>query len=505
MSYAQQRYDELKTRMLEISQLESIRMILDWDEQTVMKPMASEWRGEQAALMEGLAHDRATDKQVGDWLSELEEKIDEFALDSAERVNIREWRRDYDKKVKLPRSLVEEMTTTSVRARSAWVDARQKNDFSIFAPWLEKNYKLAREAADHYGHSGNPYDALLDTYEPGMTGEQAGKILSDLRNALVPLIEAVAGAERQPDESMLLGNFDIDRQKQFTSEAVSWIGFDLERGGTGDTAHPFCTTLGPDDVRFGNRFKENQFSDALMSALHEGGHGIYEQNLPKEHFGTPAGQPVSLGIHESQSRMWENRIGRGLAFWKRWLPRVSELFPEMEGRNLDAVHFAINRMAPSLIRVEADELTYNLHILIRFELESAMLNGDLKVADLPSAWNERVKNYLGLDVPSDSEGCMQDIHWSIGLIGYFPTYALGNLYAAQLVEAAEKEIGEFETLVETGEILAVREWFSKNVHRHGRSFMPTELVERVSGRAPEATPLIDGLTKKVKDLYGVSV
>lgn len=504
MSDAWTQYEELKRRMLEISQLETIRMLLDWDEQTELKPPAAEWRGEQAALIEGLAHDRATNPHIGELISELEGKLDEFDPEGVERVNVREWRRDYDRKVKLPRKLVEEMTTTAVQARTAWVEARRVDDFSLFQEWLGKNFKLAREAADCFGHDGNPYDALLDTYEPGMTSEMAGKILSDLRSSLVPLIEAVAGAEHQPDEKVLTGDFDLETQRTFTQEAVAWIGFNLERGGSADTAHPFCTTLGPADIRYGNRFKVNQFSDALMSALHEGGHGIYEQNLPTEHFGTPAGQPVSLGIHESQSRMWENRIGRGHAFWERWLPRAAEFFPELEGRDLDAVHFAINQMKPSLIRVEADELTYNLHILIRFELESAMLNGELNVADLPEAWNGKVHEYLGLEVPSDSQGCMQDIHWSVGLIGYFPTYALGNLYAAQMVNAAEKEIGDFDSLVRKGEILAVREWFTEHVHRHGRRYMPAELVERVSGRKPEAIPLIGGLTKKIRDLYRVS-
>lgn len=506
MAKIREAYDELKTRMAEVAEFETIRWVLDWDEQTELPSSGATWRGRQAALIDGISHERATDPKIGELISELEVAGDTLGdTDSAERVNLREWRRDYDRRVKLPKKLVEEMTRTTVEARNAWVEARKNNNFSSFSPWLEKVYQLSREAADHYGHDGERYDALLAGYEPGITAAQAGEMLRDLRTRLVPLIEAVAGAERHPDRSNLLGNFPIAQQQAFTHDAVSWIGYDLERGSIGEAAHPFCITLGPNDVRFCTRYSEKDFSDALTSSLHEGGHGIYEQGLPVEHFGTPLGTAVSLGVHESQSRMWENRIGRSHAFWETWLPRAAKRFPELAGRKVDDVHFAINDVKPSLIRVEADEVTYNLHILIRYELEVALLSGELAVNDLPDAWNEKVKAYLGIDVPDDSTGCMQDIHWSVGLIGYFPTYALGNIYSAQFVEAAEKDLGPFEELMKKGEQQVIRDWFREHVHSQGRRYLPADLVKRVTGEAPSAEALTVYLSDKVSKLYGVKV
>ncbi|MFH0882103.1 MAG: carboxypeptidase M32 [bacterium] len=506
MAHLRKSYEELKTRMSEVAALETIRWVLDWDEQTALQPAGAPWRGRQTALIDGLSHERATDSRIDELLAELEAAGDDLGVpESAERVNLREWRRDYDRRVKLPKSLVEEIARTTVEARAVWVEARKNNRFSDFAPWLEKNFKLAREAADHYGHDGEPYDALLAGYEPGITAAQAGEMLRDLRTRLVPMIEAVAGAERHPDRANLRGTFPVSVQQAFNMDAVSWIGYDPKRGGIGETAHPFSTTLGPNDVRFGTRYSEEDFSDALTSSLHEAGHSIYEQGLPSEHFGTPLGSIVSLGIHESQSRMWENRIGRSHAFWEVWLPRACNYFPELSGRNLDAVHFAINDIKPSLIRVEADEVTYNLHILIRYELEVALLNGDLTPGDLPGAWNEKVKSYLGIDVPNDARGCLQDIHWSVGLIGYFPTYALGNLYSAQFVEAAEKELGSFEEILRKEEPLVIRDWFRKNVHSQGRRFTPADLVQRVTGQAPSADALALHLSNKISSLYGVKL
>lgn len=499
-------YDKLKQRMAEVAELETIRWVLEWDEQTEMQSAGASWRGRQAALIDGLAHERATDPKIGELISELENTGDALGeADNPERVNIREWRRDYDRRVKLPKSLVEEMTRTAVEGRAAWVEARKNKTFSTFAPWLSKSFKLARKAADLYGHNGEPYDALLEGYEPGITSKQASEMLRDLRQRLVPLIEAVANAKRRPERKHLQGNFPLATQQAFNAEVATWIGYDLTRGGIGETVHPFCITLGPDDIRFGTRYRENDFSDALTSSLHEAGHGIYEQGLLREHFGTPLGTAVSLGVHESQSRMWENRIGRSHAFWEIWLPRAGNHFPELVKRKVDDVHFAINDIQPSLIRVEADELTYNLHILIRFELEIALLSGDLAVNDLPGAWNEKVREYLGIEVPDDTQGCLQDIHWSVGLIGYFPTYALGNIYSAQFVEAAEKDLGGFEDILRKEQPLVIRDWFNEKIHSQGRRYMPSELVEKVSGRPPSAEALTAYLSGKVKDLYGASV
>jgi len=505
MSDARKSYDELKERMAEVAELETIRWILDWDEQTELQPAGAEWRARQAARIDGLTHQRATDGKIGELLDTLEDKLDAFGgEESDEAANVREWRRDYDRKVKIPQRLVEEITTTGVQARTAWIEARKEKNFSLFAPWLEKQFELAIETADHLGYKEDPYDALIDLYEPGMTRAEASRVLSGLRTDIVPLIEAVAGADRHPNPNILHGSFSPAAQQEITIGAITRIGYDLNRGGIGETAHPFCITLGPHDVRFGTRYRETHATDALLSSLHEAGHGIYEQGLSVEHFGTPLGTAVSLGVHESQSRMWENRVGRSRAFWESFLPEFTNRFPSLKGTSLDDFLFAVNEMKPSLIRTEADELTYNLHILIRFEMETALINRKLKIADVPAAWNEKMKQYLGVDVPDDSQGCMQDIHWSVGLIGYFATYALGNIYSAQFVEAFEREIAPFEKLIRAGEYLTIRDWFRDKIHRHGRRYSPTELVERVTGSAPSSDSLIRYLTGKVETFYGVS-
>ncbi|MDZ7618810.1 MAG: carboxypeptidase M32, partial [Patescibacteria group bacterium] len=442
--------------------------------------------------------------EFGQWLGELAEITprDDSRGDVAHVVRL--LRRDRDKAVKLPTSLVEELSRTAVLGQQAWEAARRDSDFAAFLPMLEKTIELKRRQADALGFLDTPYDALLDEFEPEQCTAGIVGVLEELRRNLVPLVSELAGAARQPDRSILTRRVPVQVQEAFGREAAAAIGFDFARGRLDVTAHPFCTSLGPNDTRITTRYQEDFFPAAFFGILHEAGHGIYEQGLPVEHWGLPLGEAVSLGIHESQSRLWENMVGRSRAFWECFFPRAKQHFGQaLDGVSLDAFHFAINEVRPSLIRVEADEATYNLHILIRFELEKSLLDGSLLAADLPLAWNERYREYLGVSPESDAMGVLQDVHWSAGLLGYFPTYSLGNLCAAQFLEEADLQLGGLDEQFARGEMAPLREWLHENVHRHGRRYSAAQLVERVTGRPLDSKALMDYLGRKLRPLYGL--
>ena len=467
-----------------------------------MPPAGLDYRAGQLAFFAGWAHERFTDAEVGGWIARCESW--DFSPDSAESANVREWRRGYDRATKVPRELVEEIARTQTLAHEAWVTARAQKDFAQFRPWLEKIVDLERRVADCIGYAEEAYDALLDAYEPGMTARQVAPVLGRLREQLAPLVRAIAGAPRRPDVSILHREYPVAAQEAFAREVAAAIGFDFARGRLDVVAHPFCTELGPCDVRITTRYDERFFSGAFFGVIHEAGHGIYEQNLPAAHWGTPLAASVSLGIHESQSRLWENFVGRSRAFWEYWFPRAQQRFTALAGVRLDDFVFAINAVQPSFIRVEADEATYNLHILLRFELERALIRGELKAADLPAAWNENFEKLLGLKVPDDAMGCLQDVHWSGGLIGYFPTYALGNLNAAQLMEAARAELGDVDAMLRAGEFAPLREWLTRRIHCHGMRYRSARLIEVVTGRPLDEGALLRHLNGKFGELYGLS-
>ncbi|HEX4613430.1 MAG TPA: carboxypeptidase M32, partial [Urbifossiella sp.] len=374
-------------------------------------------------------------------------------------------------------------------------------------PYLEKVVALKRQEAQAVGYTGHPYNALLDEYEPGATVAEVREVFAGLTRDLVPLITAVGESGKKPDRAVLERDFPTDRQKVFAEAAAAAFGFDFAAGRLDTTAHPFCSGVGPGDCRITTRYNPRFFSEAFFGVLHETGHGLYEQNLPADHFGTPLGGACSLGIHESQSRLWENQVGRGRAFWGHFFPRLQQTFPTaLAGVEFDRFYFAVNEVRPSLIRVEADEATYNLHVALRFELELGLVSGDLAVADLPGAWNERFKALLGLDVPDDARGCLQDIHWSFGGIGYFPTYTLGNLYAAQLMAAARRDLGgadELDADFRRGEFGRLRTWLGERVYRHGQRFRAGELCRRATGESLSARAFISYLNEKFGPLYGV--
>lgn len=502
---AAESYSELIRRSKELGVLNSCAAVLGWDHQTYMPTKGATLRGEQMAFLAALAHQKFTDPKIGELLAAVESSdlVSEPTSDAA--ANVRELRRGYDRATKIPQALVEELARVTTQAQQVWEQAKKKNDYPSFRPLLEQVVKLKREEAAAVGFKDHAYNALIEEYEPGTTVAELKELFAGLTAELAPLVKKIVASPKQPDKSVLEREFPVERQKVFAEAAAVAIGFDFAGGRLDTTAHPFCSGLGPGDCRITTRYNPKFFNEAFFGVLHETGHAMYEQNLPAEHFGTPLGVACSFGIHESQSRLWENQVGRGRPFWDHFFPRLKQTFPgALADVSPDAFYFAINDVRPSLIRVEADEATYNLHIALRFELELALLSGDLTPVDLPGAWNERFEALFGLKVPDDARGCLQDIHWSFGGIGYFPTYTLGNLYAAQLMDAVRRELGpglgaEFRA----GDFTRLKGWLHQNVYRHGQRFRAGELCRRATGAPLSPKPFVAYLSEKFGTLYGV--
>jgi carboxypeptidase Taq len=498
-----QAYTELLRRVREGALLESCVNVLGWDERTYMPREGSAHRAEQIALLTRLAHETLTHPAIGELLATVEHSPLVREADGDTAVNVREIRRNYDRAVKLPKELVEELARVTTRAQQVWQEARQANDFAAFRPWLEKVVALLRQKAQSIGYKSVPYDALLDEYEPGATTAEITQLFAALRNDLVPLVAAIQSSGRQPRRDLLQREYPVERQERFGREAAAAIGFDFRAGRLDVTTHPFCSGIGPGDCRITTRYDAHHFNQAFFGILHEAGHGIYEQGLPAEHFGTPRGSAASLGIHESQSRLWENQVGRGRPFWEHFFPRARNAFSALNDIALDDFLFAINDVRPSFIRVEADEATYNMHIILRFELEQALVSGDLQPADAPGAWNEKFTQFFGLTPPSDAQGCLQDIHWSMGGLGYFPTYTLGNLYAAQFMEQARRDLPDLDDQFRAGRFQGLKSWLNEQIHRHGQRYRAGVLCQRVTGRPLSHQPLMSYLRGKYGELYEV--
>ncbi len=499
-----EKYDQVRRHVREAALLGSIASVLEWDERTYLPPRACEYRAEQVSHLAGLVHDAWNEPRFGDLLNTLNQECRAIDPESDEAVTLRELTREQRKKAKLPKTLVEELAKLSVLGQHTWIDARKHNRFAILQPALEQLLRLKREEADALGFEHTPYDALLDEYEPGESTANIAQIFAALRQELIPLVRGIASSGRQPDISVLFRSYPLEAQERFSMAVTRQIGFDFDRGRLDTTAHPFCTHLGPNDVRLTTRYDQHDFNQAFFGTLHEAGHGLYEQGLAKEHFGLPLGESVSLGIHESQSRFWENLIARSAPFWRHYYAQAQASFPTaLSDVHRDDFYFAINDVRPSLVRVEADEVTYNMHIFIRFELEQALLSGDLAVADLPIAWIEKYREYLDIEPTDDNSGVLQDIHWSGGAIGYFPTYALGNLYAAQFFEQVTDEIDSLDDQMRQGDFAALLGWLRDNIHHHGRRYRASELVQRVTHRPLSHEPLLRHLMRKYKPLYGL--
>ncbi|MBY0526014.1 MAG: carboxypeptidase M32 [Gemmataceae bacterium] len=499
-----QAYAELIQRVKEQSLLGSCASVLGWDERTYMPHAGSSHRAEQMALLARLSHEMLTSPRIGELLAEVEDSPLAKAPNNDHAANLREIRRHYDRAVKLPKELVEELARITTRAQQVWQEARQSDDFAAFQPWLEKIVHLKRQEAQAVGYQGAPYNALLDEYEPGATVPEVTKLFAELRQELVPLVAAIAQSSKKPRRDVLEREFAVEQQKAFGQEAAAAIGFDFDAGRLDVTTHPFCSGIGPGDVRLTTRYHPNRFNEAFFGTLHEAGHGIYEQGLEPQHFGTPRGSAASLGINESQSRTWENLVGRSRPFWEHFFPRAKQTFAgSLQDVSLDDWVFAVNDVQPSFIRVEADEATYNMHIILRYELEQALVSGDLEPADVPGAWNEKFKQSFQLAPPSARQGCLQDIHWSMGGIGYFPTYTLGNLYAAQFMEQARQDLGDVDGDFRRGEFGRMKGWLNEKLHRPGQRYRAADLCQRVTGRPLSHKPLVNYLRGKYAPLYSI--
>jgi carboxypeptidase Taq len=469
-----------------------------------MPRLGSAHRAEQMALLARLGHEMFTATEVGELLAAVEGSALAADAGGEPAVNVREVRRQYDRAVKLPRELVEELARVTTRAQQVWQEAKAANDFAAFRPWLEKVVGLERQKAQAIGYRGVPYDALLDEFEPGATTAEITRLFADLRADLAPLVTALTSSGRKAPREVLEGDYPVERQKAFAQEAAAAVGFDFTAGRLDETVHAFCSGIGPGDCRLTTHYDPRTFTKSFYGTLHEAGHGMYEQGLPAEHYGTPCGTFASLGIHESQSRLWENFVGRSRSFWEYFLPKAREAFPGvMGGVSPDQIAFAVNDVRLSFIRVQADEATYNLHIVLRFELEQALVSGDLAAADVPGAWDEKFHALFGLRPPDAASGCLQDIHWSMGGLGYFPTYTLGNLYAAQLMGAARRDLGDLDGDFRRGEFGRLKGWLNEKVHKAGRRYPAGVLCERITGRPLSHKPLIDYLRGKYAPLYGI--
>lgn len=504
MSEKQQKLlKELYEYNREATVLSSCGAVLNWDERTYMPRGGAENRANMISLISGMVHEKQTSPRIGEIINELLIGGIDAEEDSVDAANVRELKRDYELSIKIPKSLIEELSKTITLAQGRWQEARAKSDFPAFLPWLEKVVKLKQQVAEALGYEGKPYNAMLDIYEPGATTDEIIETFERLRDELVGLLEKIKSTGKEPDTSIITRDFPVELQEKFGVKASQAIGFNYDGGRLDETAHPFCIGFGPGDTRITTRYNKNHFPGAFFGILHESGHGIYNQGLLAEHYGTPCGESISLGIHESQSRMWENMVGRSKPFWKYFFPKAQKTFPDaLCNVSLDQFYFAINDVRPSLIRIESDEATYNLHILLRFEIESAFFNGDLNLKDVPFIWNENFEKYFGIKPPDDARGCLQDVHWSAGFIGYFPTYTLGNLYAAQFFAHADKEVGGLHAQFEMGDFKPLFDWLRKNIHIHGRRYRAQELVKKVTGQPLSHKPLIDYMTKKFGELYG---
>jgi carboxypeptidase Taq len=495
-------YTNLLEKVQEIHDLSKIQALLNWDREVIMPAAGLPERIQQATTLSRLSHEMSTSDEMGELIEAAAAELDGAEPDSNEICLVRYLQRIYDKSRKLTADFITRRSQISGAARAAWVEARTNNDFATFLPHLEKVIELCQDLATLYGYEDEMYDALLDDYEHGMKTADVRAIFEAVKVQLVPLRKAISKHITAVDDSLLHQPFEIDKQKEFARYIAAAVGYDFSRGHLGTVVHPFATSLSRNDARITTRWYPDFLSPSLFGTLHESGHAMYEQGTHEDLARTPLARGTSSGIHESQSRLIENIIGRSRGFWQHHFPQLQSLFfNQLERRTAEDFYRAVNKVQPSCIRVEADELTYNFHIILRFELEQAMLSGDLAAADLPTAWNDKMQTLLGVVPPSDAMGCLQDIHWSGPSFGYFPTYALGNLYAAQFYEAAVADNPAVAIDLAQGETGALVDWLRENIHQHGRKFPPSELVQRATGQPLSHEPFMRYVTAKFSDIY----
>jgi len=501
----EQAYSDLIAHMKEVAVMHSIGDVLYWDQEAYLPKNASDHRAEQLAQVSRLVHEWFTDPKVAESLSAIESSDMVADEESPAAVNVREWRRLYEREVRLPSEFVADFARATSRASQVWAEARRRSEFALFQPHLEEIVGLCRRKADYIGFETEAYDALLDGFEPYARCAEVEAVFSRLRPELVELVGKIKEAPRRPDIGILKRPYDVAKQRIFAESVAAAMGYDFEAGRFDESTHPSCNELGPGDTRVLTRYYPEDLAEGITSGMHEAGHALYDMTRPnKEHWGTPMGETDSLAIHESQSRMWENMVGRSRQFWVHFFPLLKRLFHDaMADVELDDFYHAMNRVAPSYIRVEADEATYNLHIMLRFELERAIIKGDIDVADIPGEWNRRFTDYLGLEVDNDANGCLQDVHWAHGIFGYFPTYALGNLYAGQFWAQAKRDVPGLLDDFARGEFGRLFGWLRDKIHSQGSRYYPARLCEQVTGEPLSHRHLLDYLYEKYAEIYGI--
>lgn len=498
----EEKINALRNLFTEIADLQGAASVLEWDQQTYMPSGGAEDRSDQLATLARLVHQRATSAEMVRLVEDLSGHLTEMDPDSTDAALVRVAQIEVQKLTRVPEKLVAEYSQATSLGQEAWVRARQASDFTSFRPYLERIIDLRRQYAGCFAPYDHVYDPLLDDYERGMKTADVQRIFQELRPQQVELIQAIT-SRPQVDDGFLHLEYPEQDQWDFGVDVITRFGYEWDRGRLDRTAHPFTISFGLGDVRITTRFFSNLISSSLFSTMHEAGHAMYEQGVDQALRRTPLASAASLGLHESQSRLWENLVGRSLPFWKHFYPLLQKRFPAQLG-NVDLITFyrGINKVQPSLIRVEADEATYNLHIMLRLELEIALMEGSLEVKDLPEAWNQRIHDYLGLTPPNDASGVLQDVHWSAGLIGYFPTYALGNLISLQLWDCIQKDIPDLDNQIENGEFGNLLGWLREKIHRHGARYEPQTLVKNVTGSGIDPQPYMHYLHTKYKEIYG---
>jgi carboxypeptidase Taq len=497
---------DLKKRLAELSYLGQAASVLGWDQHTYMPPGGAEGRAEQLSTLGRLVHEMFVSADTARLLDASEKEVEGRGGDDLDYQLVRMTRYDYDLSSKLPSDFVAEKAKTTSMAQTAWVEARKNDDFASFAPWLEKNLDIAKRTVDYYGYDEHPYDALLNIYEPKMKTREVQALFDEVRPVVVALVKAIVEKGEQIDTSILTRNYPEDAQETFSKKVVTAFGYDFKRGRLDRTVHPFATSFGRNDCRITTRYDANFLPMALMGTMHEAGHAMYEQNVGEDLAGTPLEGGCSNSVHESQSRMWENLVGRSQGFWRSYYGPLQEQFPGVLGaEEQGALYRALNKVEPSFIRVESDEVTYNLHIILRFEMEKDLLTGKIAVKDAPAAWNAKMQEYLGITPPNDKEGVLQDVHWSMGGMGYFPTYSLGNFLSVQLYDKAVSQKPDIPSQIAAGEFSVLFGWLKENVWQYGRRYFPQELIKKATGSPLETGPYINYLKTKFGGIYGVSV
>lgn len=490
-------YEILVADLKKANVIGSVLSLLGWDQQVNLPPKSHDRRGEQMAVLSELYHAAATNPRIGESLKALEAKGD--AATDDEKVVRRHARKDFDRLTKLPAEFVGEKARLNTESFQVWCEAKPKSDFATFAPYLQRQLDMSRKEAELLGEK-NAYDYMIDKHDPGMTAARIEVLFGELKKDLVPLVRQIVDSPVKADTSRFTG-FPAQLQRIFSNVVSAAVGFNFDRGRLDTAVHPFCSGDAK-DTRMTTKFKEHLPLDSLFSSLHESGHALYEQGLPMEEIGTPLGEAVGMGVHESQSRLWENQVGRGRAFWKHFEPRFREIYgSRLEGVTTEALYLAVNRVGLTPIRTESDEVTYNLHIILRFELEKALFSGELKVADLPDAWRQKAREILGLELRNDAEGVLQDVHWSGGAFGYFPSYCIGNMIASQLWFTVLKTMPDIEEDFARGDFKRLLGWLRENIHAHGRRYDTEDLVKRVTGEGISPKHLIRYLSERYVPLY----